>query len=54
MENQSLTTQIKDWKGHYETTKLQLSKPNPILLIKMNNKLKEFEELLMDNTLFKV
>jgi len=34
--------------------KVQLNKPNPILLSMMNNKLKEFEELLLDNTLFKV
>jgi hypothetical protein len=34
--------------------KVQLSKPNPIILSTMNNKLKEFEELLLDNTLFKV
>jgi len=31
-----------------------LSKPKPILLVRMNNKLKEFEELLLDNTLLKV
>jgi hypothetical protein len=33
--------------------KVQLSKPNPTLLVRMN-KLKEFEELLLYNTLFKV
>jgi hypothetical protein len=31
-----------------------LNKPNPILPIRMNNMLKEFKELLLDNTLFKV
>ncbi len=31
----------------------RLNKPDPILSIRMN-KLKEFEELLLDNTLFKV
>jgi hypothetical protein len=51
-EEQSLTAQIQDWKG--KTTKVQLNKPNPILLVKMNNNLQEFEELLLDNTLFKV
>ncbi len=34
--------------------KVQLNKPNPILLVRMNNRLKEFEELLLDNTLLKV
>jgi hypothetical protein len=35
--------------------KVQMSKPNPVPLIKMHNKLKEFEEeLLLHNTLFKV
>ncbi len=27
---------------------MQLSKPSPILHVRMNNKLKEFEELLLD------
>jgi hypothetical protein len=31
--------------------KVPLSKPNPILFVRMNNRLKEFEELLLDNTL---
>ncbi len=31
-----------------------MNKPNPILLVRMNNRLKEFEELLLDNTLLKV
>ncbi len=53
-EKQSLTTQIQNWKGQYETTKVQLNNLSPILLIKMNNMLKEFEELLLDNTLLKV
>jgi hypothetical protein len=34
--------------------KVQLNKPNPILLVSMNNRLKEFEELLLDNALLKV
>jgi hypothetical protein len=46
-EKQSLTTQIQDLKGQYETTKVQLNKHNPILPVRMNNKLKEFEELLL-------
>ncbi len=29
-EKQILTTQIQDWKSQYETTKVQLNKPNPI------------------------
>ncbi len=28
-EKQSLTTQIQDWNGQYETTKVQLNKPSP-------------------------
>jgi len=31
-----------------------LNKPNPIQIVGMNNMLKEFEELLLDNALFKV
>ncbi len=31
-----------------------MNKPNPIILVKMNNRLKEFDELLLDNTLLKV
>jgi len=31
-----------------------LDKPNPILLVRMNNRLKELKELLLDNTLLKV
>jgi hypothetical protein len=31
-----------------------MCKPNHILLVRMNNRLKEFEELLLDNTLLKV
>ncbi len=53
-EKQSLTTQIQDWKCQYETTKVQLNKPNPIILVTIINRLKEFEELLLDNTLLKV
>ncbi len=34
--------------------KVQLNKPDPIQLIRMHNRLKEFEELLLDNTLLKV
>jgi len=52
-EKQSPTTQIQDWKGWYEIAKVQLSKPNPIILIRINM-LKEFEELMLDNTLLKV
>jgi hypothetical protein len=33
---------------------IQLNKPNPIPLVKMHNRLKEFEELLLDNILLKV
>jgi hypothetical protein len=53
-EKQSLTIQIQDWKGQYEIAKVQLNKPSPILHVRMNNKLKEFEELLLDNILLKV
>jgi ribosomal protein S8 len=45
-EKQSFVTQIQDWKGKYEITKVQLNILNPVLLVKMNNRLKEFEELL--------
>ncbi len=53
MVKQSLTVEIQYWKGQYETSKIQLSKPSPILLVRMNN-LKEFEYLLLDNTQLKV
>jgi hypothetical protein len=53
-EKQTLTIEIQDWKSQYETTKVQLNKPNPILPIRMNNRLKEFEELLLDNTSLKI
>jgi hypothetical protein len=29
---------------------VQLNKPNPILLVRMNNMLDKFEELLLNNT----
>ncbi len=32
----------------------QLNKPSPIWLVRMTNRLKEFEELLLYNTLLKV
>jgi hypothetical protein len=50
-EKQTLTAQMQDWKGQYETTKVHLSKPNPILPIRMTNRLKE---LLLNNTLPKL
>jgi hypothetical protein len=34
--------------------KVQLNKSNPMLSIRMNDMLKELDELLLDNTLFKV
>ncbi len=46
-EKQSLTVQIQDQKGQYETSKVLLNKPNPIML-------KEFDELLLDNILLKM
>jgi len=49
-----LIIQIHDLKGQYEIAKVQLNKPNPILLVRTNNRLKEFEEILLDNTLVKV
>jgi hypothetical protein len=52
-EKQNLT-QIQDWKGQYEIAKVQLNKFNSIILVRMNKKLKECEELLLDNTLLKV
>jgi hypothetical protein len=52
-EKQNLT-QIQDWKGQYEITKVQLNKFNSIIPVRMNKKLKECEELLLDNTLLKV
>ncbi len=45
---------MQDWKGQYEIAKVQPNKPSPILPIIMNNGLKEFEELLLNNTLLKV
>jgi hypothetical protein len=53
-EKQNLTTQIQKWECQYETTQVQLNKPNPILPIRMNNMLKYFEKFLLDNTLFNV
>ncbi len=53
-EKQSLIAQIQEQKGQYEITKVQLNTLNPILHVKMNNRLNEFEELLLDNNLFKV
>jgi hypothetical protein len=53
-EKQHLTTQIQNWKGQFETAKVQLNKHSPIIAVRMNNRLKEFEELLLNNTLLKV
>ncbi len=53
-EKQKLIAQIQDWNSHYKITKVQLNKPSPVLPVRMNNELKEFEELLLDNTLLKV
>jgi hypothetical protein len=53
-QKQTLTAQIQDWKGQYETIKVKLSEPNSILPFRMNNRLKELKELLLDNTLLKV
>ncbi len=53
-EKQTLIAPIQDSKSQYEIVKVHLSKPNSILPIMMNNRLKEFEKLFLDNTLFKV
>ncbi len=53
-EKQSLITQIPYWEGQYEIAKVQLRKLSPILLVRMNNRLKEFEKLLLNNKLLKV
>ena len=53
----AVVSQLQTWWLHmteFLVVKVQLSKPSPILLIRMNNRLKEFEELLLDNTLIKV
>jgi hypothetical protein len=34
--------------------KVQMNKPTQVLPVKLDNRLKEFEELLLDNILFKV
>jgi hypothetical protein len=49
-----LSVQIQDGKGKLEIVKVQLNKPNPIPLVKMHNRLKEFGEFLLDNTLLKM
>lgn len=56
MENQTYTLQARaqDWKGQFEMSKVQSNKLTQALPIWMHNKLKEFEELLLNNTLLKV
>ncbi len=51
---QNFTTQIQNWKGQYEITKVKLNKPSLILLVRRNNMLKKLEELLLDNILLEV
>jgi hypothetical protein len=53
-QTQALNVQIQDWKGKLEMAKVQMNKPTLVPPVKMGNILKEFEELLLDNTLFKV
>jgi hypothetical protein len=50
-EKQTLTAPILDWKNQYEIVKVHLSKPNSILPLMMNNRLQEFEKLLLYNTI---
>jgi hypothetical protein len=49
-----LNAQIQDWKGKLKMVKVQMNKPTLVPHVRMDNRLKEFEELLLDNTLFKV
>jgi hypothetical protein len=49
-----LNAQIQDWKGKLKMVKVQMNKPTPVPPVKMDNRLKEFEELLLDNTLHKM
>jgi hypothetical protein len=51
-KTQVLTPQIQEWKDKLEMTKVQMSNTTQ-LPIKMQNMLKEFEELL-ENTLLKI
>jgi hypothetical protein len=51
-KTQVLTAQIQEWKDKLEMTKVQMSNTTQ-LPIKMQNMLKEFEELL-ENTLLKI
>lgn len=51
---QALSVQIQDGKGKLEIVKVQLNKPNPIPLVKMHNRLKEFGEFSLDNTSLKM
>jgi hypothetical protein len=53
-QTQALNAQIQDWKGKFKMVKVQMNKPTPVPHVIMDNRLKEFEELLLDNTLFKV
>jgi hypothetical protein len=52
-KTQVLNAQIQEWKDKLEMTKVQMSNTTQ-LPIKMQNMLKEFEELLLDNTLLKI
>jgi hypothetical protein len=56
LENQTyiLQAQVQDWRGKFELSKVQPNKLTQALPIWMRNKLKEFEELLLNNTLLKV
>jgi hypothetical protein len=49
-----LHVQIQDWKGQLELAKVQLKKPTQVIHVKIYNMLKEFEELLLNNTSLKV
>jgi hypothetical protein len=53
-QTQALNVQIQDWKGKLEMVKILMNKQTLVPFVKMDNILKEFEELLLDNILLKV
>jgi hypothetical protein len=53
-QTQALNAKIQYYKGKLKMAKVQMRRPTLVPPVKMYNMLKEFEELLLDNTLFKV
>jgi hypothetical protein len=53
-QTQALNVEIQYYKGKLEMAKVEMSNPTLVPLVIMHNMLKKFEELLLDNILFKV